>query len=95
MCKMLFLYSVMQLDGDSFCGDVVLVSFNMLYSDEDSILDQKYEKRIFQDLYYENFKIIRRNKEYAFLKIQHITTRNSKIGFKCYCSVCMHFRIIL
>ena len=55
MCNMLFLYSVMQLDGDSFCGDVVLGSFNMVNSDEDRILDQKYEKRSFWDLYYEKF----------------------------------------
>ena len=37
------MYSVMQSDGNSFCGDVVL---DMLYRDEDSILDQKYEKQI-------------------------------------------------
>ena len=30
-------YSVMQSDGESFCGDIVLDSFNILYSDEDSI----------------------------------------------------------
>ena len=30
-------YSVMQSDGNSFCGDVVLDSFNMVNSDEDSI----------------------------------------------------------
>ena len=30
-------YSVMQSDGNSLCGDVVLESFNMVYSDEDSI----------------------------------------------------------
>ena len=29
--------SVMQSDGNSFCGDVVLDSFNMVYSGEDSI----------------------------------------------------------
>ena len=34
----LILYSdVMQSDGNSFCEDVVLDSFNMVYSDEDSI----------------------------------------------------------
>ena len=31
------LYSVMQSDGNSFCGEVVLGSFNMVYSHEDSI----------------------------------------------------------
>ena len=30
-------YSVMQSDGNSFCGYVVLDIFNMVYSDEDSI----------------------------------------------------------
>ena len=30
-------YSVMQLDGNIFYGDVVLNSFKMVYSDEDSI----------------------------------------------------------
>ena len=43
----MFMYSVMQSDGNSFCGDVVLDSFNMEYSDEDSILDKKYVKQIF------------------------------------------------
>ena len=36
----------MQSDGNSFCGDVVLDSFNMSYREEDSIVDQKYEKQI-------------------------------------------------
>ena len=31
------IYSVMQSDGNSFFGDVVLDSFSMVYSDEDSI----------------------------------------------------------
>ena len=46
----------MQSDGNSFCVDVVLDSFYMVYSDEDSIKDQQYEKRIFWDLYYEVLK---------------------------------------
>ena len=33
---------------EQFCGDVVLDSFNMEYSDEDSILDKKYVKQIFR-----------------------------------------------
>ena len=45
------LYSVMQSDGNSFCGDVVSDSFNMEYGDEDSILDKKYEKQIFWYIY--------------------------------------------
>ena len=46
----------MQSDGNIFCGDVVLDGFNTAYMDEDSILDQKYEKPISMDLYYGNFK---------------------------------------
>ena len=34
----------MQSDGKSFCGDVVLDSFNMEFRDEELILSQKYEK---------------------------------------------------
>ena len=33
-----FVYSVMQSDGNSFCGYVVLDSFNKASRDEDSIL---------------------------------------------------------
>ena len=44
----------MQSDGNSFCGDVGLGSCNMSYRDEDSIVDQKYEKQISWDLYYED-----------------------------------------
>ena len=36
-----FTYSVMQSDGNSFCGDVVLDSFNMEFRDEERILGQK------------------------------------------------------
>ena len=41
------MYSVMQSDGNSFCGDIFLESFNMAYWDEDIFLDQKYEKQMF------------------------------------------------
>ena len=41
------IYSFMQSDGNSICGDVVLDNFNMVCSDEDNLEDQKYEKRIF------------------------------------------------
>ena len=37
------IYSVMQSLGNSFCGDVVSVSFNKTYRDEDSILDQIFK----------------------------------------------------
>ena len=56
MLLLRYIYSVIQSDGNSFCGDVVLDSFNIVYSDEDSILDQKYEKWIFWNLYYEDLK---------------------------------------
>ena len=46
----------MQSNGNSFCGDVVSDGFNMVYSDEDRIQDQKYEKRICWVLHYEDFK---------------------------------------
>ena len=41
------MYSVIQSDGNSFLGDVILDSFNMAYGDEGSILDQKYENQRF------------------------------------------------
>ena len=44
-----------QSDGNSFWGDLVLKSFMMAYRDEGSILDQKYEKQLFWDLYYGDF----------------------------------------
>ena len=64
------IYSVMHSDGNSFCGDVVLGSFNMVYNDEDSIKDQKYEKRILWDNYYEDFKFQEelKNIHYAYFK---------------------------
>ena len=46
----------MQSDGNSVTGDVVSDSFTMVYSDEDSIQDQESEKRIYWNLYNENFK---------------------------------------
>ena len=41
---------------DNFCGDVVLDSLSMAFRDEDSILDQIYEKLIFWFLYYDVFE---------------------------------------
>ena len=43
------IYSVMQSDGNRFCRDVVLDSFNMAYGHKDNGLDQKYEKQISLD----------------------------------------------
>ena len=50
-----------------------LRQFNMSYKDEDSILNQKYEKQIF----YEDFKFLKGLKKMQYKEIQHITTRNS------------------
>ena len=35
----------MQSDGKSFCGDVVLNSFNKASRDKDNILDQVYKSK--------------------------------------------------
>ena len=42
-------YSVMQSDGNSFCEDVVLDSFNKASKDEDDILEQISKKQICLD----------------------------------------------
>ena len=47
-------YSVMQSDGNSFWGDVVLDSFDMAYRDEDNILDQMNKTNMF-GFYYDDF----------------------------------------
>ena len=52
----LYNYSVIQSNGISFGGGIILDTFNMVHSDEKSISEQKYEKRIFWDLYYEVFR---------------------------------------
>ena len=39
------MYSVMQSNGNSFCGDVIFDSFNKAFRDEDNILDQMYEHK--------------------------------------------------
>ena len=48
----------MQSDGNRFDGNVVLDSFNMAFGHEDSVLNQNYEKQIFRDLYYKDFKFL-------------------------------------
>ena len=69
-------------ESNSFWGDVVLDIFNMAYRDEDSILDQIYQKQIFSDFYYEDSKF------YKWLKNMHIWRNTDlynkeliKIGF--------------
>ena len=42
----LSMYSVMYSDGNSFCGDVVLDSFNMASRDVDSIFKQIYTYKV-------------------------------------------------
>ena len=42
-------YSLMQSDGNIFCGDVVLYSFNKASRDEENILDQIYIKNIYKN----------------------------------------------
>ena len=52
-----FSYSAKQSECNSYFGDVVLDSFNMAYRDEDSVRDNKYDKKIFWNLYNKNLKI--------------------------------------
>ena len=44
-------YSVMQSDGNSISGDVVLHSFNRAYLDEFNILDQIYNNKYVQIIF--------------------------------------------
>ena len=48
-------YSVMQSDANSFCGNVVLDSFNEILRDEGNILDQIYKIKCVQII---TFKIL-------------------------------------
>ena len=48
---MLATYRVMQSAGNSFCENVVLDSFNFVYSDGNSVKPKKYEKQIFYFYY--------------------------------------------
>ena len=67
----------MQSDGNSFGGDVVSYNFNMVYIDEDSILDKKYEKQISWDLYNEDLNFWSDWRKCISKEIQHITEGNS------------------
>ena len=42
------MYSVMQSDRKSFCGDVVSDNFNKASRDDDNILDQIYTSKYFR-----------------------------------------------
>ena len=46
LVNLMTLYSVMQSDGNSFCDNVGLNSFNKASRDEDNIKNQAYKKRI-------------------------------------------------
>ena len=50
-------YSVMQSEGKSYCGDVVLDSFNNVPREEDNILEQIYRNKIFSYFYDKNFNL--------------------------------------
>ena len=58
----------MQSDGNSFCGDIVLDSFNKASKDEDNIVDLIYMKLICSNLYYEDFNFL-----------LHFTTKQTNI----------------
>ena len=47
----LLYYSVMQSDGNSYCGNVVLNSFNKESRNEDNILDQIYKSKYFRIIF--------------------------------------------
>ena len=55
----------MQSDGNSFCGDVVLDSFNVELSEEDSILDENMKSKLVTLL--QKLWILRVIDEYAYL----------------------------
>ena len=58
----------MQSDVNSIYGDVVLASFNMVYSDEDKIQRPKiFQANLLGSLLW-RFKILRLIEEYAYLK---------------------------
>ena len=58
----------MQSDGNSFCGDVVLGSFNMSYRDEDIYFKVKVCKANILEFLLWRFYILRVIDENAYLK---------------------------
>ena len=79
-----FIYSVMQSDGNSFYGDVVLESCNEAFRDIDSTLYQQYED-------YEDFNFKSDWGKCILKEIQPLTTRKRKMGFSA-TAVLMRFR---
>ena len=57
--ELTLLYSVMQSDGNSFCGNVVLNGVCMAYRNEDSMLDKirrsKYFRVIEENAYFKKY----------------------------------------
>ena len=78
----------MQPDGNSFCGDIVLDSLNMVYRDKDSILDQKYEKQFFTELYYEDLKFFEWDKNI-------FVSRNTAHNIKKFIKLCLSATVLL
>ena len=56
----MLLYSVMQSEGNSFCWDGVLDSFNKGSRDENNSLDKKQEQQKCSDFYYDDFNSLER-----------------------------------
>ena len=71
------MYSITQTLSNSLLGDVVLDSYNIVYWDEDSILDQIYEKQICSTFYSEDFEFKRDWKKCIYKEIKLAKTRNS------------------
>ena len=69
----------MQPYGNSFGGEIVLDSFNIVYRDEGSILDQKYKKKICLNLNDEDFNLNSDLNAY-FKKLAHNNKELMKLG---------------
>ena len=69
----------MQSDGNSYCGDVVLDSFNIIYSDEDSISDQTYESESFEIVIRKILNIKRDWRKFIFKEILYIISGTHEI----------------
>ena len=52
-------YSVMQSDGNSFCGDVISDTFNKASRDEDNILELIYKKKYVYVIFMLKFKLLK------------------------------------
>ena len=74
-----------QSDGNSFCGDVVLDSFNKASRDEDNILDQKYKSKYVWKYFYDDFHSL-----YIYTKLLTYTTVAQKPKFLSF--LCIFWR---